>query len=185
MKLEVVQGLQQLTVFTLIKEPAHCILLTQVTLLKEIGVNYTGGIAAGKTYLIIGGEKREVPGDYSSVSYAKNDGSLGESDGSQFLNSLAKIDFSQLENVTVQEWLDKNIIHDKNVAEIVKTIVRLDIYANDPDIQSIGSALRQIYVASRAGNMYLDGGWQTLVDGLLTIAKNANARIVWVKKQQR
>jgi hypothetical protein len=101
MKLEVVQGLQQLTVFTLIKEPAHCILLTQVTLLKEIGVNYTGGIAAGKTYLIIGGEKREVPGDYSSVSYAKNDGSLGESDGSQFLNSLAKIDFSQLENVTV------------------------------------------------------------------------------------
>jgi hypothetical protein len=30
--------------------------------------------------------------------------------------------------------------------------------------------------------MYLDGGWQTLVDGLLTVAKNANARIVMGKK---
>ena len=30
--------------------------------------------------------------------------------------------------------------------------------------------------------MYLDGGWQTLVDGLLTVAKNSNARIVMGKK---
>jgi phytoene dehydrogenase-like protein len=44
--------------------------------------------------------------------------------------------------------------------------------------------LHQIYVA-RAGVMYLDGGWQTLVDGLLTVAKNANARIVMGKKAIR
>jgi len=151
------------------------------SILKEIRVSYTGGIAAGKTYLIIGGKKHEVPGDYSSISDAKSNGSLGRSDWSQFLNSLAKIDFSQLENVTVHEWLDKNI-HDKNVAEIIKTIVRLNTYANDPDIQSVGSALRQIYVASRAGVMYLNGGWQALVDGLVTMAKNANAKIVTGKK---
>jgi phytoene dehydrogenase-like protein len=125
--------------------------------------------------------RNEVLGDYSKYLMEKSDGSLGESDWSQFLNSLAIIDFSQLENVTVQEWLDKNI-HDKNVAEIIKIVARLNTYANDPDIQSIGSALGQIYVASREGNMYLDGGWQTLIDGLLTIAKNANARIVTGKK---
>jgi phytoene dehydrogenase-like protein len=33
--------------------------------------------------------------------------------------------------------------------------------------------------------MYLDGGWQTLVDGLLAVAKNANARIVMGKKAIR
>ena len=108
----------------------------------------------------------------------------GKSDGSQFFISPAKIDFSQLESVTAQEWLDKNI-HDINDAEIIKTIFRLNTYANDPDIQSIGPVLHQIYVASRAGVMYLDGGWQTLVDGLLTVAKNANARIVMGKKAIR
>ena len=69
--------------------------------------------------------------------------------------------------------------HDTNDAEIIKAILRLNTYGNNPEIRSIGLALRQIYVSSRAGGvMYVDGGWQTLVDGLLAVAKNANARIV-------
>ena len=157
----------------------HALFLTDASdsILKEIGITYTGGIPAGKGYLITGGKKREIAGDYSSWL-------SGKSDGSQFFISPAKIDFSQLESVTEQEWLDKNI-HDINDAEIIKTILRLNTYANDPDIQSIGPVLHQIYVASRAGVMYLDGGWQTLVDGLLTVAKNANARIVMGKKAIR
>ncbi|MGA7692163.1 MAG: FAD-dependent oxidoreductase, partial [Nitrososphaeraceae archaeon] len=160
----------------------HALFLTDAgdSVLKEIGIPYTGGIAASKAYLIIGGKKHEVPAEYSRLSGKSNESS-GESIDSQFFNSLAKIDFSELENVTVQEWLDKNI-HDKNFAEIVKTLVRLNTYGNDPDIQSIGSALRQIYVGSRSGHMYVDGGWETFVDGLLTAAKNANAMIIMGKK---
>jgi phytoene dehydrogenase-like protein len=157
----------------------HALYLTDASdsILKEIGITYTGGIPAGKGYLISGGKKREIAGDYSSWLSGKND-------GSQFFISPTKIDFSQLESVTEQEWLDKNI-HDINDAEIIKTIFRLNTYANDPEIQSIGPVLHQIYVGSRAGVMYLDGGWQTLVDGLLTVAKNANARIVMGKKAIR
>jgi phytoene dehydrogenase-like protein len=160
----------------------HALFLTDAgdSVLKEIGIPYTGGIAASKAYLIIGGKKQEVPAEYSRLSGKSNDSS-GESIDSQFFNSLAKIDFSELENVTVQEWLDKNI-HDKNFAEIIKTLVRLNTYGNDPDIQSIGSVLRQIYAGSRSGVMYVDAGWQTFVDGLLSVAKNANARIVMGKK---
>jgi phytoene dehydrogenase-like protein len=162
----------------------HALFLTDSTdsILKEIGITYTGGIAGGKSYLISSGKKREVPGDYGSwLSSGKGDGSSVVSDENQFFNSPTNLDFSQLEGVTVQEWLDKNI-HDINDAEIIKAILRLNTYGNDPEIQSIGSALRQIYVNSRAGTMYLDGGWQTLVDGLLIIAKNANTRIVMDKK---
>jgi phytoene dehydrogenase-like protein len=159
----------------------HAIYLTDATdtILKEVGITYTGGIPAGKGYLISGGKKREIAGDYSSWFSGKND------DGSKFFISPTNMDFSQLDGVTEQEWLNKNI-HDKNDAEIIKTIIRLNTYANDPDIQSIGTVLHQIYVASQAGGvMYLDGGWQTLVDGLLTVAKNANARIVMGKKAIR
>jgi phytoene dehydrogenase-like protein len=159
----------------------HAIYLTDATdtILKELGITYTGGIPAGKGYLISGGKKREIAGDYSSWFSGKND------DGNKFFISPTNMDFSQLDGVTEQEWLNKNI-HDKNDAEIIKTIIRLNTYANDPDIQSIGTVLHQIYVASQAGGvMYLDGGWQTLVDGLLTVAKNANARIVMGKKAIR
>jgi phytoene dehydrogenase-like protein len=157
----------------------HALYLTDATdsILKEIGITYTGGIPAGRGYLISGGKKREIAGDYSSWLSGKND-------GSQFFISPTQMDFSQLERVTEQEWLDKNI-HDINDAEIIKTIIRLNTYANDPDIQSIGPVLHQIYVGSRAGVMYLDGGWQTLIDGLLTVAKNAKAKIVMGKKAIR
>src|SRR5918994_1234721 len=164
----------------------HALFLTDATdsTLKEIGITFTGGTAGGKgkSYLISDGRKREVPGDYGSwLSSRKGDSTL-ETDGSRFFKSPTEMDFSQLEGVTVQEWLDKNF-HDTNDAEIIKAILRLNTYRNDPEIQSIGSALRQIYVSSRAGGvMYVDGGWQTLVDGLLTAAKNANARIVMDKK---
>jgi NAD(P)-binding Rossmann-like domain len=150
----------------------HALYLTDAndSILKEIGITYTGGIPAGKGHLISGGKKREIAGDYSSWL-------SGKSDGSQFFISPTKIDFLRLESVTEQEWLEKNI-HDINDAEIIKTIFRLNTYANDPDIQSIGPVLHQIYVGSRAG-------WQTLVDGLVTVAKNANARIVMGKKAIR
>ena len=155
------------------------------SILKEIGITFTGGNAGGKgkSYLISGGRKHEVPGDYGSwLSSGKGDETLVETNESRFFKSPTEMDFSQLEGVTVQEWLDKNI-HDTNDAEIIKAILRLNTYGNDPEIQSIGSALRQIYVSSRTGGvMYVDGGWQTLVDGLLTVAKNANARIVMDKK---
>jgi phytoene dehydrogenase-like protein len=166
----------------------HALYLSDIgaTVLKELGVSYSGGIAAGKgaTYLIKDGKKQQVPGDYSGISSMKSEGNSGETEENQFFDSLAKMDFSQLENVTVREWLDKNI-HDKNLAETIKTILRLNTYANDPDIQSVGSALHQLYLASLGGTMYLDGGWQTLVDGLLTVAKNHKARIVMGKKATR
>jgi hypothetical protein len=123
----------------------HFITDASDSILKEIGITYTGGIPPLKGYLIRGGKKLEIAGDYSSWL-------SGNSEGSQFFISPTKIDFSQLESVTEQEWLDKNI-HDINDAEIIKTIFRLNTYANDPDIQSIGPVLHQIYVGSRAGVM--------------------------------
>src|SRR3954469_3792428 len=45
----------------------HALYLTDAsdTILKEIGITYTGGIPAGKGYLISGGKKHEIAGDYS------------------------------------------------------------------------------------------------------------------------
>jgi phytoene dehydrogenase-like protein len=167
---------------------AHALYLSDLgsAVLQDLGVTYTGGTPPGKgdSYLIIQGKKHKVPNNYSWVSSTKRLDNSSEIEDSSFFESLAKINFSQLEGVTVQEWLDKNI-QDKNLAEIIKTFVRLNTYANDPDIQSTGSALKQLYLGSSGGTMYLDGGWQTLVDGLLTAAKNAKARIVMRKKVTR
>ena len=46
----------------------------------------------------------------------------------------------------------------------------------------MGSVLHQIYVGSQLGYMYFNHGWQTLVDGLVTVAKNAGVRIILGEK---
>jgi phytoene dehydrogenase-like protein len=47
----------------------HALYLTDATdsILKEIGITYTGGIPAGKGYLVSGDKKREFAGDFSKI----------------------------------------------------------------------------------------------------------------------
>ena len=74
---------------------ALCITAEGDSVLKEIGINYTGGISAGKTYLIRNGKKHEFSGDYGSwLSLGKSDESFQGSDGSQFFISPTQIDFT-------------------------------------------------------------------------------------------
>jgi phytoene dehydrogenase-like protein len=149
--------------------------------LQELGIAYTGGIPPptglgirheGKYRLLANGSSASNPSESQSIS--------GEAIG-QFFDLVSKIDFTELENVSVQEWIDRNI-HDAEAIAMMKPLIRLTTYANDPDIQSAGSALHQIHLYKLGGVMYLDGGWQTLVDGLLTVATNAKAKIIRGKK---
>jgi phytoene dehydrogenase-like protein len=149
--------------------------------LKELGIAYTGGIPQLTGLRIRQEEKYRLLASGSSASVPPESQSISEESFDQFFDLVNKADFMELENVSVQEWIDRNI-HDADAVAMMKAIIRLTTYANDPDIQSVGSALRQIHLYTLGGVMYLDGGWQTTVDGLVTAATNAKARIVRGKK---
>src|SRR5918995_6794020 len=149
--------------------------------LKELGVAYTGGIPQATGLRIRQEEKYRLLASGSSASNTSSSQSISEETFDKFFDLVGKTDFTELENVSVQEWIDRNI-QDADAIAMMNAIIRLTTYANDPDIQSAGSALHQIHLYKLEGVMYLDGGWQTLVDGLLTAATNAKAKIVMGKK---
>jgi phytoene dehydrogenase-like protein len=149
--------------------------------LQELGITYTGGIPQPTGLRIRQEEKYRLLANGGPASIPPESQSIPEEAFDQFFDLVSKVDFTELENVSVQEWIDRNI-HDADAIATMKAIIRLTTYANDPDIQSAGSALHQIHLYKLGGVMYLDGGWQTLVDGLLTVATNAKARIVRGKK---
>jgi phytoene dehydrogenase-like protein len=149
--------------------------------LQELGIAYTGGIPPPTGLRIRQEEKYRLLANGSSASIPPESQSISEESFDQFFDLVNKVDFTELQNVSVQEWIDRNI-HDPDAIAMMKAIIRLTTYANDPDIQSAGSALHQIHLYKLGGVMYLDGGWQTLVDGLLTAATNAKAKIVRGKK---
>ncbi|MCI0562649.1 MAG: FAD-dependent oxidoreductase, partial [Nitrososphaera sp.] len=150
-------------------------------LLQELGVSYTGGIPPATGFEIRDAKKHRLLVNGSSDSMTQASGSGPGKVFAQLTDLLNKSDFAELENLSVKEWIDRNF-HDADDKALMKALISLITYGNDPDIQSAGSALHQFHVYNQGGVMYLDRGWQTLVDGLVAAAKNAKVRIVMGKK---
>lgn len=67
-------------------------------------------------------------------------------------------------------------------ADAVRAVVRLSTYSADTDLLDAEAAFRQVTSGAGPGVVYLDGGWQTLVDQLLDVAR---ARGVEVRADSR
>jgi protoporphyrinogen oxidase len=119
--------------------------------LRELGIAYTGGIPQPTGLRIRQEEKYRLLANGSSASIPPESQSISEEAFDQFFDLVSKVDFMELENVSVQEWIDRNI-HDADAIAMMKAIIRLTTYANDPDIQSAGSALHQIHLYKLGGS---------------------------------
>ncbi|MDG2907231.1 MAG: FAD-dependent oxidoreductase [Acidimicrobiales bacterium] len=85
------------------------------------------------------------------------------------LARLPRLDPVPLDEVTVADWID-SVTRREAVRNLLAALFRLATYADCPELQSAGAALRQLSMALDDGVLYLHGGWQSLVDGLTTRA---------------
>ncbi len=144
--------------------------------LSGLGVAYSGGeiSAAGKfgksAFAVRDGKLHRFPMTARAFLTSRLLGITGKLEFGRVFGSLSRTDFSKIEGTTLEGWMAENLRH-ADVADLLKASVRAVSYANDPDIQSAGSALRQ--VSTYTAGTYLDGGWQTLVDGLASAASGA------------
>jgi phytoene dehydrogenase-like protein len=149
-------------------------------LLQELGIQYAGGIP-NTFFEIKDAKKFQLLVNVSSNSTTQTSESIVGKVFALLSDLVKKADFTELDKVSVQEWVERNF-HDADSIALMNALMRLTTYANDPNIQGVGSALHQFHVFNQGGVMYLDRGWQTLVDGLVAAAKNAKVRIVMGKK---
>ena len=56
-------------------------------------------------------------------------------------------------------------------------LVRVTSFTNAPDVQSAGAAIEQLQLGARGNVLYLDGGWQTIVEALRRAALAAGVDI--------
>jgi phytoene dehydrogenase-like protein len=74
---------------------------------------------------------------------------------------------------TVEEWLSA---WPEPVQALARWLVRISSYAHAPGVQDAERAAAQVRQALR-GVLYLDGGWQSLVDGLREAALSAGVEL--------
>lgn len=146
--------------------------------LRELGIEPQGKTpSASGGHAVAGGVKHTLPGGLVSLLTTGLFGLPAKLETGRLLASLARLDTTSLQTTTVRDWLARELKH-AEVRELVGALFRLSTYGNAPDHLSAGAALDQLKLALTGNVLYLDGGWQTLVDGMRAVAERAGVEIV-------
>jgi phytoene dehydrogenase-like protein len=149
-----------------------------VQVLRELGVKFSGGKPSpAGNFAIDGGVKHTLPSGFFSLLTTGLFGLQAKLETARLLASIGKLDTSAVRHLSVREWLEREL-RQPEARRLLAAIFRVSTYAHDPERQSAGAALEQLQLALAKNVYYLDGGWQTLVDGLREAAQQSGARIV-------
>lgn len=154
-------------------------------ILGELGVKVSGRMPeVSGAFAIKGGAKHTFPAGITSLLTTGLFGLAAKLEAMRWLASLAKIDAESLMHLSLREWLDRHITH-REVQDFLIAAMRIATYTNATDLLSAGAAIRQLQLAFAKGVLYLDGGWQTIVDGLRDAALAEGVEIETGAKAER
>lgn len=147
-------------------------------ILRELGVKWTGGLPPTKDgHVIYRGEKFMSPLGTVSLMMTELLSFREKIETARLLGSLSSIETEALDGVSLHEWLE-SVTKSERVSQLMKAVVRITTYTNDAERLSAGAALAQVRLGLEGSVDYLDGGWQTLVDGALSAARGAGVQVL-------
>lgn len=145
--------------------------------LKALGVPYTGGPPPTDNALVfLGGRAYRAPFGFWSLLTSRLLGVREKLRLINFLRSPGPAETRQLDHVPLRDWLRVRF-GEGNLAALLKMLFRVGTYTAEPGGLSAGAALDQFRLAL-AGVWYIDGGWQSLADGLRDVAIRHGATTV-------
>lgn len=95
---------------------------------------------------------------------------------SRLLQSLPSLETKGLNGMSAAQWVAQKLGNGP-LAHLISTLFRLTTYVADQNHLSAGAALEQLKL-SLAGNVwYIDGGWQSIIEGLRHQAEKLGVQI--------
>lgn len=148
-----------------------------IQVLRELGVEPLGKVpSVSGAFAVRDGIKHTFPAGAISLLTTSLFGLSAKLEAGRLLATIGKINARALMNVSLREWLDCNVSH-REVQDFILAAFRVATYTNAPELTSAGSAIEQVRKAQEQSVLYLDGGWQTLVEGLRERATEAGVVI--------
>ncbi|MFY9554908.1 MAG: FAD-dependent oxidoreductase [Blastocatellia bacterium] len=155
-----------------------------IEVLRELGIEPRGRVpSVSGAFAVKDGVKHTFPAGAVSLLTTSLFGLSAKLEAARLLATISKVDGNRLMDVSVREWLDHTITH-AEVKDFVLAAFRVATYTNAPELMSAGTAIEQLKKAQDKSVLYLDGGWQTLVDGLLDAAQRAGVVIETAAKAE-
>jgi phytoene dehydrogenase-like protein len=148
-----------------------------VPILRDLGVTWSGNKAPTAGFGVAAGRYDRLPTGPFSFLGTKLLTAAAKVELLGLLTKLARLDPEPLRTTTAQDWLDREVKHEEARA-LLATLINVTSYTADHARLSMGAALAQLRLGLKENVTYLDGGWQTLVDGLRRAALKAGATVV-------
>ncbi len=146
-------------------------------LLRELEVPFTGAPPSpGQSRLLVQDGAAPLPRGLGSLIGSRLFGVREKLRLIRFLASLGKLDHRAWDGVSLSEWV-QNLVGAGNAAKFLLALFRVSTYADDAERLSAGVAIGQLKLALEGNVWYIDGGWQTLADGLRRRAADAGALV--------
>jgi phytoene dehydrogenase-like protein len=145
--------------------------------LRELGIPVRGGVAKGAGIALYGQDRYRLPGSIWSLSITRLLSIPDKFEAARLLWRVRRLKKpEQFAEISAQEWLDRNAVRPR-VRETLAALLRVSTYCNELEKLHAGAALNQLRLAMR-GVIYVDEGWQKIVDGLHTSAVTAGVNFV-------
>lgn len=134
--------------------------------LERLSVKVSGTKVSGAGSRVLDGDVlRSMPGSALSIAFTSW---LGARDRAALMGAFARVALETPgahAHASVESYLGS--ISAGGPRRLLRALVRVSTYGGDLEAMSAECALAQLQAALLGGVMYLDGGWQTIVDGLL------------------
>ncbi|KZE68985.1 dehydrogenase [Fictibacillus phosphorivorans] len=149
-------------------------------ILKELKVNVAGGIPDTKGYALWNGELLNLPDSLASLFKTKLLTWSGKMELGKIMMKLRKLDTAKIPPISLRDWAENNL-KDPMVRHVFYALCRTSTYCINPDQQLASAVIQQVQLGMK-GVLYIDGGWESIVEKLRIKAVGAGAIILTNKK---
>ncbi|HEX8170163.1 MAG TPA: FAD-dependent oxidoreductase [Thermoanaerobaculia bacterium] len=143
---------------------------------RELGIPIRGGTLRSGAHALHRGDTHRLPTGLVSLLTTSLLSFRGKRELASALLRVRRRRPAAVAEGSVREWLDAHF-DDARARQVMETFLRIFTYTSD-DRQSAAAALAQARIALRGGVLYLDEGWQRLVDALHSTAVAAGVHFV-------
>ncbi|WP_246021873.1 phytoene desaturase family protein [Paenibacillus zeisoli] len=146
------------------------------TILKELGVDLKGGKPASHIHAIWNNQSLPLLAGPASLLSSRLLSWSNKVNLMQLMMKIKQFNPNRIESGSLRAWAESEI-KDPMVRHIFYALCRTSTYTHAPDHQLAGPALAQVQ-RSLQGVLYLNHGWQTVIDQLKVKADQAGVRLV-------
>ncbi len=143
---------------------------------RELGVPVRGGALETKGIALLDGKELTLPLSSASLLTTSLLSLRGKTQLAFALLRVRRRNGSHVGDISVREWLDRSFT-DGRARQVMEALLRLATYSDHAEEASAPLALAQMRAALR-GTIYVDEGWQRIIDSLHSAAVSAGVNFV-------